>query len=56
MAWVMCPEGSNTWANIWHLSSENANYPRNPAMWWRNDGTFWPCHTSENGADTNLYF
>merc|ERR1712072_670232 len=45
MAWINCINDGTEWAAIWHLSPTNENVPRNPSMWWRNDGTLWPCHT-----------
>jgi hypothetical protein len=48
MAWVKCSSGSG-WANIWHLSESNANYPRNPAIWLNNDGRY--IHACFTNAD-----
>jgi hypothetical protein len=56
MAWIYCFNNGGTWFNTWHLSSANANTPRNPAFWVRNDGRLYPCHTSSDGGNGNVYF
>jgi len=35
MGWVNCFNAGGTWANIWHLSPNNANTPRNPSLYLR---------------------
>jgi len=33
MAWVKCSNLGASWINIWHLSPNDADTPRNPAIW-----------------------
>jgi len=49
MAWVNCANNGGNWANIWHLSPDNANYGRNPAIWLNMGGRY--IHACFTNAD-----
>jgi len=52
MGWVNCFNAGASWANIWHLSPNNRNTPRNPSLYFHMSGRY--LHTCmTNGAKTN---
>jgi hypothetical protein len=55
MAWINCNNVGNSWYNIWHLSPNNANTTRNPALW-LNVGSRYihACFTNSAGSNGNV--
>jgi len=52
MAWVNCFAAGGSWANIWHLSPDNRDNIRNPALYIHMSyRKFLSCGT--NGGKTN---
>jgi len=52
MGWVKCENNGGNWANVWHLSPDSKDVPRNPSLFFRmSNRTFHPSYT--NGAKTN---
>jgi len=57
MAWINCYNLGTSWINVWHLSKNNANIPRNPALYIHADSAkLYPCHTSEDGSDGDVSY
>jgi len=57
MAWVKCFNSGGSWASIWHLSSKNANTPRNPALFLNMGGRYiHACFTNKAGTNVNLNY
>jgi hypothetical protein len=55
-AWVNCYNLGSDWANIWHLSENDADTPRNPAIWLNMGGKYiHACFTNSDRSNTNVW-
>jgi len=56
MGWINCANNGGSWVNIWHLSPNNANTPRNPAIWLNMSGRYiHACYTNGNNSNGNVW-
>jgi len=55
MAWINCINAGGGWANIWHLSPQNKNVPRNPSLYLNMGGRYLHfCTTNKSMTNTNM--